>query len=269
MSLTDISLHSPENFTLEYDKNPYRIYDCINIYNTDSSRPMQKYMFMVNDAKVLSHYDSILTISISTNNPENEQIYSFIRNLEKNIGTHLHKLCKSNFNKSTSMVSICLYSKNILVYDDDNHEINIPKLQYGHQVSVIIKLVQVISDEETCTPLWNAIQLKIHKDDENICMFCEPVKHPKLSPPPPPKFFDGIPNLTGKKPMEKLTFDKPTKFAPSVTDILQIKNCLRKTDPPTPKCAIELGDVKQKTEDVAEETTPIKKKKKRSTKTKK
>lgn len=268
MSLTNVSLHLPENFTLDYDKNPYRIYDYINVYNTDSSIPMQKYMFMIHDAKVLSHYDSILNVSISTNNSVNDQIYSFIRTLEKNIGMCLHKSCKSNFNKSTSMVSICLYSKNVTIYDDDNREINIPKLQYGCQVSVIIKLIQIISDEETYTPLWNAIQLKIHKDIENTCMFCDQVKPPKISLPPP-KFSDScIPNLTGKKQMEKLTFDKPTKFAPSVTDILQIKNCLRKTDPPVPKCAITLGDIKQK-DDVDENTPVQKKKKKRSVKPKK
>lgn len=264
MSLTDVSLHLPENFTLEYDKNPYRIYDCINVYNTDSSIPMQKYMFMINDAKVLSHYDSILNISISTNNLVNEQIYSFIRTLEKNIGMCLHKSCKSNFNKSTSMVSICLYSKNIMMYNDDNNEIKIAKLQYGCQVSVIIKLNQVLSDEETYTPLWNVTQIKIHKDVETTCMFCDQVKPPKIGIPPPPKMLDGsIANLAGKKQMEKLTFDKPTKFAPSVTDILQIKNCLRKTDPPVPKCAIEVGDVKQKKKDDVEETTPIQKKKKK------
>lgn len=239
MSLTDVNIHHPENFMMEYDKNPYRIYDCINIYNTDSLLPMQKYMFMITDAKVLGHRDSILNISMSVNNILNEQVYSFIRTLEDTIGVHLRKQCKSNFNKSSSMVSICLYSKNMLMYDDSNNAIKITKLQADNQVSVIIKLIQVISDEVIYTPIWHIIQLKLHKNNENVCMFCDSQKQLKKNIP---STMVNI-KIPSPPPMEKLTFEKPTKFAPSIADILQTKNCLRKTDPPIPKCAIIVGDV--------------------------
>lgn len=235
MSFTDTTNHNPSNFVIQYDNQIYRMFDFHEIFNDDSSTPMQKYLFMIEGIKILSHHKPITTASMSVNDAVNKQIYKFINELETNICAKLDKKCKTNFQKHSTTITMCLYSRTMIIYDDDNIQVKNATLNFGDDVSIIIKLTHVVCDKYVCTPIWNIVQLKLHKNIENTCMFIQSKTPTIIKPPPPPPLPLSLPKFEKKEPL-------PTKFAPSVGDIVSTLGKLRKTEPKV-KCAIPIGNV--------------------------
>lgn len=229
MSLTDINIHNPKNFTITRTKKSRYLYNTVNIFNNDSDIPMQKYLFLLTGVRVLNHNGNILNATITINNETNQKIYNFIMALEKNIGKKLDiNICQSNFHQSNSIVTICLYSKQIILYNEDNIEQKIKHIEARQIVSLIIKLSQVVCEENIFIPIWKVIQGKLHHDLEKICMFEQPktIKPPNSSPP----------ILNDQRYIQQETTDthknlQHQSFIPSVGDIMSIKNKLRKVTP--------------------------------------
>lgn len=229
--VTDVIRNNPNNISIVDEKEEHYVCKIMNIYNSDSVIPMQKFSFVLNNVKILSHMNSLLNISISLNEPMNNKIYKFIMELEKNIGMQNNlKHYKTNFSCSKQIVTICLYSKNMVIYDRDNNRIKNNELDFGKFVSVMIELSKVICNNSTYTPIWNVTQIKLH---ETHCMFdiyprtekerkpiAKVVKNSKEI-----KDTDKIKEIT--KDSEKNITPPPMKFAPSVMDIVKMRSQLR------------------------------------------
>lgn len=244
MSLTDVNTHNPKNFTITGSKKSRYLYNAVNVFNNDSDIPMQKYLFLITGVRVLNNFGNILNVTITTNNSSNQKIYDFITALEKNIGKKLGiNICQSNFHQSNSIVTICLYSKHMIIFSEENIEQKIKHIEAGQMVSLIIKLSQVVCEEKIFIPIWKVIQGKLHRNMEKICMFEQPKTiKPPISPPP-------IPN--DQKYIQQETTDKhkipqQQSFIPSIGDIMLIKNKLRKITPEKTQKIITIPNVEIK-----------------------
>lgn len=229
MSLTDVNIHNPKNFTIISSKKSRYLYNASDVFNDDSDIPMQKYLFLITGIKVLNNHGNILNVTFTTNNPTNQKIYYFVTELEKNIGRKLGiNICQSNFRQCNSTVTICLYARNMIIFNEENIEQKIKHIEAGNMVSLIIKLSQVVCEEKVFIPIWKVIQGKIHRNMEKICMFEQPKNiKPPVSPPPMP---------VDQKHIQQESSDKhkntqQQSFVPSVGDIMSIKNKLRKVIP--------------------------------------
>lgn len=149
--------------------------------------------------------------------------------LEKNIGKKLGiKTCQSNFHQFNSRVNICLYSSHVIIFDEENTEQKIKHIEDGRLMSLVIKLSQVTCEDKIYIPIWKVIQGKLHCDAEKICMFEQP-KTIKSSLSPPPIPYNQKPNQ--QEISEKRKTPQNQSFVPSVSDIVSIKNSLKKVIP--------------------------------------
>lgn len=229
MALTDATTNDPCNFTLEYSKRSCYLYELYNVYNDDSDLPMQKYLLLIQNVRVLSHSENTMNVSITTKNKKTKRIYDFIMSLEQNIGKKLKlKVCNSNFSQTASAITICLYSKQMIIFDEENKEKQLSKIESGRMISIIMKLSQVSCEENIYTPIWSIVQVKLHRDIEKICMFDTdaPVKTPNA------------PVEKQTRTQQEILQDKhkplAQSFIPTVKDIMSIRNNLRKI-PATPE----------------------------------
>lgn len=219
----DIKSHSPNNFTLTETKNSQLLYNNWNVYNDDSDIPMQKYMFLLKNVKVLNNTNNILNIIMTSNNDMNKKIYEFMVQLEKQIGIKLKDLqCRSNIHKIKSNITMCLYSKKMIVFNEAHEEQHISQIDSGKTVSIIIKLSQIVCEESEYIPIWKVVQVKLHNDKTKTCMFEQFESESKIPIPPVLPFT--------KTCKQEVKDEKPVQrpFVPSIGDIMSIKNKLRK-----------------------------------------
>lgn len=232
MALTNVLTNNPVNFTIENSKNARYLCDIVNVYNNDSDIPLQKYVFLIKNVRVVNIQKKLMTISLTLNNPQNKKIYDFIDTLERSIGAKINnKECKSNISINTSIVNICLYFKSYVVYDENNIDQPQYTLKTNSLVSIIIKLSQVSCENNTYIPIWKLLQVKLHSNPEKKCMF--DIQSAKtVSTLDHCNVRDA--KVTSSEKLGKC--DSPNdkqkqisqSFVPSVGDIMSIKNQLRK-----------------------------------------
>lgn len=252
MYVTDTSKHDPTKFSLSSAKVSY-LFDEYDVFNDECSVPMQKYLIFLNNARVTECSENTLNVSISRNDENNKSTCEFIDTLENGIKMNLNASeCSSNFAQCDKNVNILLTVTNVLIFDHDNIKQDSRKITNGNIITIVIKLARVIHDCGIIYPIWDAIQVKIHDDIERVCLFEQPT-HQNIPNAPPlimPKF-----NIANDKQKPKNDKPKGQTFVPTVSDIMSIKDKLRKVQVKQPKpelteSAHDLSDVSETMRDV-------------------
>ena len=165
--LTDYGKSSPNNITCSNIKNISVTYSEIEIYNGDNPNPLQKYLFLINNVKVVSQGKNYIKIALSGTSHRNFLYY--IDKLDNCIHSIVSELWGKNFNKVKSYeckkyspIIITLNNfANCLVYSAKG--VKIPNCNDYDKISVLIELANVMVGDEYWIN-YNVKQIKIMED---------------------------------------------------------------------------------------------------------
>ena len=228
-----------------------------NIYNPKIDTPLQKFLFLFNNVKILSHSDNIYRLVLANN--DNAKFIQFINVIDLKIHSIVTELYSRNFvpyssytNKKYSPPIFNVDFSTATIFDNNNKKLNSKLKHYSDiTISCLIELHSIYIEKSSYTIKYCARQIKITNTclDDNI--FISDMNHLPISPPislpipiPPPISLP-IQKHNIKSTIEASPQNIPVRhFTISPDDINKIKEKMRERkeakEKEQQKCATEL-----------------------------
>lgn len=261
---SDINLHLTnlddklDNLLFDDSYSCNDTYKKMNIYNNSISLPVHKIWLELPKLKMLGKINKInnnkdksillLSLILYDKDPNIKKLIKFIRTLEEQIVNHMStinndiilKSCIKNSDKffPTINFNLPLNKQDLLefdIYDINNKKINYEKIELSSFIKLFIEITDIWMNNKEFGINWKFLQMKVYPEfNFNKCLFTDgPINNnndpdyhfvdvKNTSPPPPPPL-----------PVIKKNNDNITKnnsigsFAPSVSELLNIKNKLK------------------------------------------
>lgn len=243
----DYSKNNIGKITYEIIKSTCYFNKSINIYNSISSIPLQKYWIHIKKCKIIKISEFKITIALSNQDTDlinffneiREKIVEQIQN-DKNDNTSIMFVDNFHYKPNFAPIVELSFNQNTMIYDQHDQILNSPIKISVNDYEILIELSNVQINGKQMIPQWTIIQMKMLETyDLKKSIFSQLNKKnfesvapnitniPNIPIPPPMPFISK--NVISKNETNENTNHK-IRFVPSPNDLVNAMNRLKKIE---------------------------------------